>query len=92
MVTGNLTTSISTPADRSIDRLFRPKKQGGITDSRSYQVFRVINALAIIAICFVTLYPFLNVVAVAFSSQATSTPARSASSRAASTRRRSCRS
>ncbi|QEO16155.1 carbohydrate ABC transporter permease [Agromyces intestinalis] len=38
-------------------------------DSRGYTVFRVVNAVLILAICFVTLYPFLNVVAVAFSSQ-----------------------
>ncbi|UOE46165.1 carbohydrate ABC transporter permease [Agromyces larvae] len=38
-------------------------------DSRGYTVFRVLNAAAIIAICFATLYPFLNVLAVAFSSQ-----------------------
>jgi len=52
------------------DRLFRPAVQGGIRDSRSYTVFRMINAGLIVVICFVTLYPFLNVIAQAFSSEA----------------------
>ncbi|WP_424922892.1 carbohydrate ABC transporter permease [Agromyces protaetiae] len=60
---------MSTPADRSVAKLFKPKKQGGIKDSRAYTVFRVVNAVVIIGLCFVTLYPFLNVIAVAFSSQ-----------------------
>ena len=52
------------------DRIFRPATQGGIKDSRSYTVFRVINAVVIIVLCFITLYPFLNVIAQAFSSEA----------------------
>ncbi|MCP2637952.1 carbohydrate ABC transporter permease [Microbacterium sp. HD4P20] len=55
---------------RAVDRIFRPAVQGGIRDSRSYTVFRVVNAVLIVVICFVTLYPFLNVVAQAFSSEA----------------------
>ncbi|WP_246140087.1 carbohydrate ABC transporter permease [Protaetiibacter larvae] len=49
--------------------MFRPRRVGGIADSRSYTVFRVINAVAIIVICFVTLYPFINMIAIAFSSE-----------------------
>ncbi|WP_239453443.1 MULTISPECIES: carbohydrate ABC transporter permease [Microbacterium] len=52
------------------NRIFRPSTQGGIRDSRSYTAFRVVNAVLILVICFVTLYPFLNVVAQAFSSEA----------------------
>jgi len=52
------------------DRLFRPAVQGGIRDSRSYTIFRMINAGLIVVICFVTLYPFLNVIAQAFSAEA----------------------
>ena len=52
------------------DRLFRPAVQGGIRDSRSYTIFRMVNAGLIVVICFVTLYPFLNVIAQAFSAEA----------------------
>ncbi|WP_141893593.1 carbohydrate ABC transporter permease [Microbacterium kyungheense] len=52
------------------DRIFRPAKQSGIKDSRSYTVFRIVNGVLIVALCFLTLYPFLNVVAQAFSSEA----------------------
>ncbi|MBD3943212.1 carbohydrate ABC transporter permease [Microbacterium sp. NEAU-LLC] len=52
------------------DRIFRPAKQSGIKDSRSYTVFRIVNGALIVALCFLTLYPFLNVVAQAFSSEA----------------------
>jgi len=55
---------------KAADRIFRPAMQGGIRDSRSYTVFRALNAALIVVICFVTLYPFLNVVAQAFSSEA----------------------
>jgi len=51
------------------DRLLRRSTAGGIKDSRSYTVFRLVNAVLIIAICFVTIYPFLNVIALAFSSE-----------------------
>ncbi|NII70004.1 putative aldouronate transport system permease protein [Microbacterium ulmi] len=49
--------------------IFSRRTSGGLRDSKGYTVFRVVNAIAIVVICFVTLYPFLNVVAVAFSSQ-----------------------
>jgi len=52
------------------ERIFRPAKQGGITDTRGYTVFRIVNGVLIVALCFLTLYPFLNVVAQAFSSEA----------------------
>ena len=52
------------------DRLFRPAVQAGIRDSRGYTIFRMINAGLIVVICFVTLYPFLNVIAQAFSAEA----------------------
>ncbi|MCI9889460.1 carbohydrate ABC transporter permease [Micrococcales bacterium 31B] len=39
-------------------------------DSRGYTAFRVINGVFIALVCFATLYPFLNVLAQAFSSEA----------------------
>lgn len=65
-----MTESLRTMPRRMSNRIFRPSKQAGIKDSRSYTVFRVVNATLILVICFVTLYPFLNVVAQAFSSEA----------------------
>jgi len=65
-----VTESIRTAPRRMSDRIFRPAKQSGIKDSRSYTVFRIVNGVLIIALCFLTLYPFLNVVAQAFSSEA----------------------
>ncbi|PHP52812.1 carbohydrate ABC transporter permease [Actinomyces ruminis] len=39
-------------------------------DSRSYRVFRLLNTLILLGVIFVTLFPFLNVVAKSFSSEA----------------------
>ncbi|WP_374955625.1 carbohydrate ABC transporter permease [Nesterenkonia sandarakina] len=38
-------------------------------DSKSYSAFRVFNGIAIIVICLVTLYPFMNIIAQSFSSE-----------------------
>lgn len=54
------------PADGDEPRGSRSTR---IRDSRGYTVFRVINGTAIILICAVTLYPFLNIIAEAFSSE-----------------------
>ncbi|MEK8225866.1 carbohydrate ABC transporter permease [Oerskovia sp. M15] len=40
-----------------------------IKDTRGYQVFRVVNVLALVGIGIVTLYPFVNLLAKAFSSE-----------------------
>nr|WP_258174765.1 carbohydrate ABC transporter permease [Nesterenkonia sandarakina] len=40
-----------------------------IKDSKSYSAFRVFNGIAIIVICLVTLYPFMNIIAQSFSSE-----------------------
>lgn len=40
----------------------------GVRDSRGYLAFRVFNVVALLVICAVTLYPFANIVAQAFSS------------------------
>ncbi|WP_125773163.1 carbohydrate ABC transporter permease [Antribacter gilvus] len=40
-----------------------------IKDTPAYTIFRVVNAVVLVTICFVTLYPFVNLVAKAFSSQ-----------------------
>ncbi|WP_336630632.1 MULTISPECIES: carbohydrate ABC transporter permease [unclassified Microbacterium] len=65
-----VTTSARTGSRRLADRIFRPEKGSGIRDSNGYRVFRVVNGVLLIAICFLTLYPFLNVIAQAFSSEA----------------------
>lgn len=41
-----------------------------IRDSRGVKIFRVINVTALLLVCFLTLYPFANVVAQAFSAEA----------------------
>lgn len=46
------------------------KRNRGISDTRGYTVFRWFNGIAIALICFLTLYPFLNVIANAFSAEA----------------------
>ncbi|GAA4919199.1 carbohydrate ABC transporter permease [Nesterenkonia rhizosphaerae] len=46
-----------------------PTQSTKIKDSKSYTVFRVVNGIAIVLICAVTLYPFLNIVAQSFSSE-----------------------
>ncbi|WP_406248133.1 carbohydrate ABC transporter permease [Microbacterium sp. M] len=46
----------------------RPE-HGIIKESVGYRAFRVVNAVALILICVVTLYPFINLVAKAFSSE-----------------------
>ena len=65
-----VTTSLRTVPRRLSERILRPAPHGGIRDSRSYTVFRVVNATLIVVLCFITLYPFLNVIAQAFSSEA----------------------
>ena len=42
---------------------------GVIRESRGHRTFRVVNAIALVLICVVTLYPFVNLVAKAFSSE-----------------------
>nr|WP_143762035.1 carbohydrate ABC transporter permease [Isoptericola variabilis] len=41
-----------------------------VKDSVGYKAFRAVNAVALVVICGLTLYPFVNLVAKAFSSQA----------------------
>jgi putative aldouronate transport system permease protein len=45
------------------------QQAGAIKDSVGYRVFRVVNAFVLVAICVVTLYPFVNLFAKAFSSE-----------------------
>lgn len=61
MVTDPLTT---TPD------IARVREQSGtIKDTLGYRVFRVVNGFVLVAICVVTLYPFVNLFAKAFSSE-----------------------
>jgi putative aldouronate transport system permease protein len=45
------------------------QQAGAIKDSLGYRVFRVVNGFVLVAICVVTLYPFVNLFAKAFSSE-----------------------
>ncbi|GAB3217070.1 carbohydrate ABC transporter permease [Kineococcus gypseus] len=50
-------------------RLARPPAARGIQESRTYRVFRVANAVVLLGVVAVTLYPFVNIVAQSFSSE-----------------------
>jgi putative aldouronate transport system permease protein len=45
------------------------RETGVIRESPGYRAFRVVNAVALVLVCVVTLYPFINLVAKAFSSE-----------------------
>lgn len=61
---------MTTPVTDLPERLVRPNVPRTVKDSRGYTVFRWLNAAALVVIMFVTLYPFVNLVAQAFSSEA----------------------
>ncbi|MGW3787342.1 carbohydrate ABC transporter permease [Micromonospora chokoriensis] len=46
-----------------------PKTRGPV-DSRGYRIFRVVNTIVLLGVVFVTLYPFLNIVARSLSEEA----------------------
>lgn len=52
------------------DRLVQAPQPRTVKDTRGYTVFRWVNGVALVIIAFVTLYPFINLVAQAFSSEA----------------------
>lgn len=52
----------------STTRALRPPTV--VKDSRGYRVFRVANATVLVLVCLVMLYPFANVIAQSFSSEA----------------------
>ncbi|GAB2462982.1 carbohydrate ABC transporter permease [Promicromonospora xylanilytica] len=54
------------PAVPDISRVRQVPKT--VKDSRSYTVFRVVNATVLVIVCGITLYPFVNLIAKAFSS------------------------
>lgn len=45
------------------------RKENQIKDSLGYEIFKVVNTVLMVIICFVTLYPFLYLVAQSFSSE-----------------------
>ena len=45
------------------------QQAGAIKDTAGYRVFRVLNGVLLAVVCLVTLYPFVNLVAKAFSSE-----------------------
>lgn len=63
------TTPTTTPSTRGRSKPPAPLKSTAIKDSKSYTAFRVFNGVAIILVCALTLYPFLNIVAQSFSSE-----------------------
>lgn len=65
-----MTESLRAQPRRLTRKIFQPRTHGGVRDSRGYTAFRIVNAVALVAICALTLYPFLNVIAQAFSSEA----------------------
>lgn len=52
------------------ERIVKGTQPRGVKDTRGYTVFRVFNVTLLLIIAFVTLYPFVNLVAQAFSSEA----------------------
>jgi putative aldouronate transport system permease protein len=60
---------VTTSATRATERLASTPRTRKIKDSRSYQVFRVVNVTVLLGVVVVTLYPFVNVVAQSFSSE-----------------------
>lgn len=52
------------------ERIVKGTEPRGVKDTRGYTVFRVFNVTLLLTIAFVTLYPFVNLVAQAFSSEA----------------------
>ncbi|MEU8215487.1 carbohydrate ABC transporter permease [Micromonospora taraxaci] len=46
-----------------------PKTRGPV-DSRGYRIFRIVNTIVLLGVVFVTLYPFLNIVARSLSEEA----------------------
>ena len=55
---------------RIAERLTAPSPAARtIRDTRSYRVFQVVNAVALVTVMVVTIYPFLNILAQSFSSE-----------------------
>jgi putative aldouronate transport system permease protein len=46
----------------------RPRSQG-VQDTRGYRVFQVVNTIVLLGVVFVTLYPFVNIIAQSFSDE-----------------------
>ncbi len=47
-----------------------PQRPRTLKDSRGYRVFRAVNGTVLVLVCLVMLYPFVNVIAQSFSSEA----------------------
>ena len=46
-----------------------PTRTRGLKDSRGYRVFQIVNGAVLLGVVFVTLYPFLNIIAQSFSGE-----------------------
>lgn len=63
---------VTTQASELADKITEPYPIRNATllkDSRGYTTFRVVNIIVLFLIMFVTLYPFINIVAQSFSSE-----------------------
>jgi len=47
----------------------RPARPKRMKDSRGYRVFQIVNGVVLLGVVFVTLYPFLNIIAQSFSGE-----------------------
>lgn len=56
--------------DRATTRLATTPRTRRVKDGRGYRAFRVVNVTILLLVVVVTLYPFLNIIAQAFSSEA----------------------
>lgn len=64
-VTESVTETLPEKTDITV---IRPEN-GVIRESAGYRTFRVVNAVLLLLVCVVTLYPFVNLIAKAFSSE-----------------------
>lgn len=61
---------VTVDTTRIADRIVATGPARTVKDTPGYRAFRWFNATALVVICFVTLYPFVNLVAQSFSSEA----------------------
>ena len=65
-----MSTVVDRQAEQAAERILDVNKPATtVKDSRAYTVFRVFNATFLVLVCILTLYPFVNVIAQAFSAE-----------------------
>ena len=68
MVTTTVSPTGTPGAPGTPPRTPAPTRTRGLKDSRGYRVFQVVNAIVLLGVVVVTLYPFVNILAQSFSS------------------------